>query len=102
MDNRTIELWYDMFLAKQISNIGSEVHRAIRWKNKGDIEKQRNFCNKAIKFIELSMSDEKNIHRKQEFGYAIEELEDYFLGDNVFQTTDEILIRYYDSFLSLV
>lgn len=102
MDNRTIELWYDMSLAKQISNIGSEVHRAIRWKNKGDIEKQRNFCNKAIEFIELSISDTKNIHRKQEFEYAIEELKDYFLGENNYHTTDEILIKYYDSFLYLI
>ena len=40
--------WFEMPVTKQISNIGSEVARAIRWKNKGDYQKARNFCNKAM------------------------------------------------------
>ena len=42
--------WFEMPVTKQISNIGSEVARAIRWKKKGDDQKARNFCNKAIEF----------------------------------------------------
>ena len=40
--------WYRMPIGEQISNVGSEVHRAIRWKKKGDKQKKINFCKKAI------------------------------------------------------
>ena len=91
--------WFEMPVTKQISNIGSEVARAIRWKNKGDYQKARNFCNKAIEFWLLTEEDPKNRHRVGEFNNAVEELRDFFLGDNTYQTTDEMLTRYYDAFL---
>ena len=31
-----------------------------------------------------------------------EELIDYFIGNNIYQTTDEVLLRYYDAFLSRI
>ncbi len=92
--------WFDMPVWMQISNIGGEVSRAIRWKNKGDAVKARNFCNKAIEFWRLSEKDPKNKYRIREFENAIAELEDYFCGSNVFQTTDDTLTRYYDAFLT--
>ena len=91
--------WFEMPVTKQISNIGSEVARAIRWKNKGDDQKARNFCNKAIEFWLLTEEDPKNRHRVGEFNCAVEELRDYFLGNNTYQTTAEVLTRYYDQFL---
>lgn len=91
--------WFDMPVWMQISNIGSEVARAIRWKKKGDMQKAENFCNKAIDFWRLSIKDPKNKYRTDEFECAIDELKDYFLGDNNYQTTDEVLTRYYDAFL---
>lgn len=88
-----------MPVTKQISNIGSEVARAIRWKNKGDEQKAKNFCNKAIDFWLLTKEDPKNRHRLGEIDCAIEELQDYFQGNNIYGTTDEVLTRYYDAFL---
>ena len=92
--------WFAMPVEVQISNIGSEVARALRWKKKGDDEKARNFCNKAIDFWLLSEEDPKNRHRLNEFNAAVEELRDYFLGSNTFNTTEEVLVRYYDAFLN--
>lgn len=99
MDNRTIKTWYEMPVTLQISNIGSEVGRAIRYKNKDNQQRMIMFCEKAIEFLQLSISDPKNKHRKQEFEFCIEELKDYFMGENVYQTTDEMLKKYYDAFL---
>ena len=92
--------WFEMPVAVQISNIGSEVNRAIRYKSKGEARKAENFCTKAMELLELSKRDPKNAHRIGEFEFAIEELIDYFLGNNLYQTTDEKLIRYYDAFLA--
>ena len=91
--------WFSMPVTEQISNIGSEVSRAIRWKNAGDYQKARNFCNKAIEFWMMTQEDPKNRHRVGEFNCAVEELRDYFLGDNIYQTTEETLTRYYDAFI---
>lgn len=99
MDNGTITTWYAMPVSAQISNIGSEVSRAIRWKNKGDSERMVMFCEKAIEFLQLTITDPKNEHRKNEFEFCIEELKDYFMGDNIYQTTNDALSRYYDAFL---
>ena len=90
-----------MPVSTQISNIGSEVSRAINWKNKGDDKRKEGFCKKAIELLVLSIKDPKNKNRVGEFSFCIEELQDYFLGDNIYGTTDEKLRKYYDAFLYL-
>ncbi len=100
MDN-TVK-WYEMPVSLQFANIGSEVNRAIKWKKRNDIQKARNFASKAIDFLIIIKKDPKNKHRVGEIDAAIEELNDYFFGENYYQTTDEVLIRFYDSFLSSI
>lgn len=91
--------WFAMPIGVQISNVGSEVHRAIRWKNRGDVQKKKSFCMKAIEFLELMKKDPKNQHRKGELDCCIDELQDYLMGENLYHTTEEQLVRYYDAFL---
>lgn len=91
--------WFAMPLGVQISNVGSEVHRAINWKNRGDVQKRNSFCMKAIEFLELMKKDPKNCYRKGELDCCIDELKDYLLGENIYNTTEEQLIKYYDAFL---
>ena len=93
--------WFNMPVSEQLQNVGSEVHRAIRWKNRGDRIKAVNFCNKAIEFLRIMQEDPKNIHRTGEFEEGIYELQDYFQGENLYNTSDDVLIRYYDSFLEV-
>ena len=47
----------------------------------------------------MTCEDPKNKHRCGELRAAIEELMDYFIGDNMYNTTDEVLMKYYDAFL---
>ena len=91
--------WFAMPIGVQISNVGSEVHRAIRWKNKGDVQKKNSFCMKAIDFLEIMKTDPKNKYRIGELDCCIDELKDYFMGENVYHTTEEQLMKYYDAFL---
>ena len=88
-----------MSFEMQISNVGSEVHRAIRRRDRGDEKGKIEFCNVAISFLETMKEDPKNENRKEELDYRIKELEDYFLGDNSIGASDEKLIEYYDAFL---
>lgn len=54
------EKWFRMPLRVQLANVGGEVHRSIRWKNKKDSPKEKEFFDKAMKFLELTMADPKN------------------------------------------
>jgi hypothetical protein len=100
MDRNIMESWFDMPIGVQISNIGSEVYRAIKWKNKNDMIKSRNFCIKALEFLDFSISDPKNRSRLNELRAAKEELFDHFMNNNFqYDTTDHSLAKYYDSFL---
>ena len=91
--------WFGMSVKMQLANVGSEVSRAIRWKNKGEEEKKVRFCDKAIDLLQLTKKDPKNACRHGELDFCIEELQDYFKGDNYYQTTDAMLTRYYDAFI---
>ena len=99
-DVKLREKWYSMSVEEQISNIGGEVNRAINWEKKGNIDRARNFCNKAKELLQISIEDPKNRHRIGEFFNGICELDDRFFGDNKYNTTDEMLRKYYDAFIT--
>ena len=91
--------WFSMSVGEQISNIGSEVLRADKWKTRGDEKRMRGFYNTAVRFLRLSIIDPKNTAIIGELNLCIDELADYFIGNNTWQTTSETLKRYYNAFL---
>ena len=58
----TISL-FTMPIGVQISNVGSEVHRALRWRKAGNRQREIAFCEKAIEFLNVMKQDPKNKHR---------------------------------------
>ena len=59
--------WQKMSLIEQMANIGSEVERAINWKNKNDKEYSRMAFERALELIDLTISDGKNRWRLRKF-----------------------------------
>lgn len=57
------------------------------------------FYRKAIDLLRLTEKDPKNRHRSGELQFCEEELADYFLGENLYNTTEDMLKRYYDAFI---
>lgn len=98
MDNQGLERWFVKSTKWQITNVGCEVQAAIRAKNKGEDSIKIEFYNSAIKFLKIISLDPKNKDMLSEFEYRIKELEDYFLGDNLMNTTDDKLIEYYEQY----
>lgn len=96
--DRTLR-WFEMGIGEQISNVGSEVNRAIKYKNRNEEDKMRRFYKKAVELLELTCEDPKNQFRLGELKFCIEELTDYFVGTNQYHITDEMLMKYYDAFL---
>lgn len=69
-----------MSIGEQISNVGSEVSRVIRWKNRGNEKRKEGFCLKAIEYLNLSIEDSKNIHRVSELNKCNRRVEGLFFG----------------------
>lgn len=98
-DTEVMKEWFALPIELQISNIGSEVLRADRWKKRGNEKNMRSFYNAAIDFLKLSIRDPKNRGRIGELNLCIDELADYFIGDNRWGTTSSVLEKYYNAFL---
>ena len=95
----TKERWNQMSISEQMINIGGELERAIRWRDKNDTEKALNFLAKAEERLELTKQDEKNKGRLGELSLAQEEIEDFF-ADNQWQNDNDSIMKYWNSFLS--
>ncbi len=91
--------WNQMPVGTQLANVGGEISRAIRWKNKGEKDKELSFLKKAMEFLDLTISDPKNQKRLGELNECKYELNDFFFGGNTYQNTDESLMKFYDSFI---
>lgn len=99
MDRVLEQSWFSLPVKTQMANVGSEVLRAIKWKNKGDTQKEYSFYDKAQDLLVLSIRDPKNFACLNELKLCLIELADFFVGDNVYGTTEATLKKYYDSFL---
>ena len=90
--------WQKLSLLEQMANIGSEVERAINWKNKNNKEYSRMAFERALELIDLTMADKKNRQRLNEISRIREFLADYFVGDNNYSFTDQSWKNYFYAF----
>lgn len=100
-DPQVLQEWFNMPIELQISNIGSKVLRADRWKKRGNYKNMRSFYNTAISFLRIAIKDPKNAARRNELELCVDELADYFIGENHWNTTSETLEKYYNAFLQV-
>lgn len=94
----TLEKWSQYTLKEQMGNIGSDVTRAIRHKNKGETAEQQAAFERALELFYLTVEDPKNRTKLKEICRARELFIDFLVGDNVYRSTDENTMRYFDLF----
>ncbi len=90
--------WFKLSLMEQLANVGMDIDRTIRWRNKGDFEMSRKAFERALELMDLTVADRKNRGRLREILRTREALVDYFAYDNEYQTTDEIWQNYFFAF----
>lgn len=90
--------WAKMSLAEQMANIGSEISRAIHWRNKNNVEYSHNAVNRALGLINLSIDSVTLKSHLKEFTRLREAINDYFYGDNEFSSSDLLWQKYFDHF----
>lgn len=87
--------WNKYSTAEQMANIGAEVGRAINWRKKGIKEMSSNALYRALELIDFTIDDPKNRNRLGEILRVREVLCDYFVGQNMYKSTDQARERYF-------
>lgn len=90
--------WFELNFFEQMANIGSEVERAIKWKNKNNAEYSRMAFERGIELLDLTIADKRNIKRLKELVRIREVLADYFAFDNIYRSTDKSWRSYFYAF----
>lgn len=86
-----------MTLISKLANVGSEVYRAILWKEKNRKYSQM-AIERALELLNFTINNEKNFFRLKELTRIRECLLDYFFGKNEYQSTDKQWQDYFYSF----
>jgi len=87
--------WNELSLLEQMGNIGSEVERAIKWKEKGNREYSMSAFERALELSDLTLADPKNRLRLKEVARMREVLVDFFYGTNQFASSDKSFRDYF-------
>ena len=89
--------WFEYTLCQQMGNIGSEVGRANRWKEK-DPKLFESAVFRAIELLNLTLSDLRWKNRCKEIARAKEAVCDAFTGGKEYNSNFEDLEKYFYHF----
>lgn len=90
-----VSRWSKFSIFEQMANIGAEVGRAINWQKKGNLQISKNAFYRALELIDFTIDDLKNKNSLKEILRVREFLVDYFMGDNIYQSTDQGWEKYF-------
>jgi len=97
----SIDRWRQLPFEVQMANIGTDVLRAIKWRNKGD-KRWVGFYWQALDLLNLTKQVYINQASKlKELCRLYEVLVDYFSGDNIYKSSDKLWESYFNFFLGL-
>lgn len=87
--------WHHFTLAEQMANIGAEVGRTITWRKKGNSEMSRNALYRGLELLDFTINDKKNKNSLKEILWVREAIVDFFLGDNIYHSSETIWEKYF-------
>ncbi len=90
--------WFRFSLMEQLANVGSEIERTMRWREKNNIEYSRRAFERALELLDLTIADPKHRVRLRELTRLREALADYFYFDNAYGSSDTAWRKYFEAF----
>ncbi len=87
--------WQEKPFLEQMANIGSEVYRAINWRNKGNEEYAQLAFNRSLELFDLTKKSELTYPKYKELLRMREIWVDYFKYDNEYNSTGEGINKYF-------
>jgi len=94
----TPERWFAFSLIEQMANVGSDVERAIRWKQSGCHEHSIAAVERALELLDLTHADPKNKKQRKEIIRVRYMFADQYMGINEYNFTDEYWQKYFLDF----
>ena len=89
--------WSALPFFEQMGNIGSEVSRACKWKEKQKPEMMLKAFYRGLELLDFTIA-ESHGPRLRELLRAREIMCDFFVGENIYQSTPKQMLSYYDAF----
>ena len=90
--------WYELSICEQLGNIGSEINRAMVWKEKNE-KKYQGVIDRALELMDLTLQDPRWCNeRLQELKQVREMIIDARSGGKKYGSTLEDLDRYFFAF----
>ena len=89
--------WQGLSFMEQMAHIGSEVERAILWREKNK-EYARKAFERQLELLDLTIADKKNRLRLKELARLREVLVDYFAFNNQYGSSDKLWRSYFFPF----
>lgn len=90
--------WQKLSFFEQMANVGSEVERAIKWKEKENPAYAEKAFTRALELFDLTINDRKNIGRLKEIIRARELFADFFKGGNRYNSSAKGWQNYFLAF----
>ncbi len=90
--------WQKLEFVEQMANIGSEVERAMNWRQKNNKKFQQKAFERALELINLTLECQTNISRLKEVSRIKECLIDDFIFENQYQSTNQSWRSYFHAF----
>jgi len=88
------ERFKELSIFEQMANIGAEVGRAINWRSK-NIKLSKKAFYRSLELFDFAINDSKNKNSLKEILRAREIFCDYFVGNNIYHSTDEGWNKYF-------
>jgi hypothetical protein len=92
------ERWSSFSLFEQMANIGSEVERAIKWKEKNNPEYSQLSFYRSLELVDLTINDRKHSVHLKEITRLRECLVDFFAGENNYCSSNNNWSKYFYPF----
>jgi hypothetical protein len=94
----TLERWQQLGFCERMANIGSEVNRAISWRER-DVQRSTLAVERALELLDLTlMTVASDAPRLRELTRTREALVDYFFYDNEYGSSDRLWQKHFDAF----
>jgi len=90
--------WKQFSFAEQMANVASEVERALNWRAKHNTAYAQRAFERALELLDLTLADASSGARLKELARVRESLVDFFVGENVYLSTDVSWRKYFSPF----
>lgn len=91
--------WGQLSFVEQMANVGSEVERALSWKERNNADYSAKACERALELLDLTLDNVRNLPKLKETARVREALVDYFYGANQFDSSGKSWRKYFLEFV---